>query len=92
MVDQSIVHKRKKKTQPHPRIANSQALRRLIAAVGLPNELPVESLVLWLPTNRFGPLLPPEMGQTMDAADEPPALCQWKITGLALDALQHCRC
>ena len=88
MVDQSIGHKRKKKTQPHPRIANPQTLRRFIAAVGLPNELPVESLVLWLPTNRFGPLLPPELGQMMDAADESPALCQWEITGLALDALQ----
>ena len=81
-------HKRKKQAQPHPRTASPQALRQLIAAMGLPFELPVESTLIWLPANRFGPLPPPELGQNLNGDDEPPALRQWTITGLVLNALQ----
>ena len=87
-VDQSSSHKRNKQAQPHPRTVNSQTLRQLIAAAGLPYELPVDSMVLWLPTNRFGPLPPPELRHNLDADDKPPSLRQWMITGFALDAPQ----
>lgn len=88
VVDPSTGHKRRKQTQPHPRIVNPQTLRGLIAATGLPNGSLVESLALWLPANRLGPLPPPELGQVSDATDEPSALGQWMVTGLALNTFQ----
>ena len=67
---------RSKRAQPHPRATDVQTLRQLIPTAKLPGALLAESLALWLPTNRLGPLKQPGL-RTVIAQDAALAkLCQ----------------
>lgn len=81
-------NRRKKSTQPHPFIANSDELRQLLTTIRLRGKLPINSLDLWLPTNRFGPIPSPELLHDWEPDDNPAELSLWTITGATLDALQ----
>jgi SNF2 family DNA or RNA helicase len=87
-LDHSSSQSRKKQAQPHPRTIDAQTLRRLIAFVGLSEELPVSPLAFWLPTNRLGPMPPPDPGHNWATDDDPPTLRRWMVSGLRLDTAQ----
>ena len=72
---------RSKRAQPHPRVADVQTLRQLIATARLPGASLAESLALWLPTNRLGPLPPPDLGHNWETDDDQPTLRRWAING-----------
>ena len=85
---QPSIHSRKKQAHPHPRQTGIQTLHELIAAVGLPQQLPGAPLPFWLPSNRSGPVPPPDLGHRWEMDDEPPTLRRWTINGLLLDTAQ----
>lgn len=67
---------RSKRAQPHPRATDVQTLRHLTPTAKLLGALLAESLALWLPTNRLGPLKQPGL-RTVIAQDAALAkLCQ----------------
>ena len=46
--------------------------------VRLPGKLPVQTLTLWLPTNRFGPIPSPDLLHDWERDDSPPDLLPWE--------------
>ncbi|MGB5058779.1 MAG: DEAD/DEAH box helicase [Candidatus Promineifilaceae bacterium] len=84
-------NRRKKTAQPHPFAADRDGLKALLTAVRLPGKLPVQTLTLWLPTNRFGPIPSPDLLHDWERDDSPPDLLPWEVIGGALNAAQTLR-
>ncbi|MEI2612287.1 MAG: hypothetical protein V9G20_26920 [Candidatus Promineifilaceae bacterium] len=81
-------NRRLKSSQPHPFAANKDELRQLLTDIRLRGKLPVKTLDLWLPTNRFGPIPSPELIHDWESDDNQAELSSWTVTGTTLDALQ----
>jgi SNF2 family DNA or RNA helicase len=76
--------RRKKSAQPHPFAAGTSELRHLLKEIGWAGKLPVETLTLWLPTNRFGPVPSPDLLHSWETDGDSPELRPWTIAGLGL--------
>ncbi|HUM69907.1 MAG TPA: hypothetical protein PLK31_13800, partial [Chloroflexota bacterium] len=79
--------RRKKAAQPHPFAAGTSELRRLLKEIGWAGKLPVETLTLWLPTNRFGPIPSPDLLHSWETDEEPPELLPWTVAGLDMGSV-----
>jgi SNF2 family DNA or RNA helicase len=83
--------RRKKAAQPHPFAVAQDGLRDLLTAVRLPGKMPIKTITLWLPTNRFGPIPSPDLLHDWEQDDDPPELLPWEIVGGTLSAAQTLR-
>ena len=80
--------RRKKSAQPHPFVVGSTDLHSLLTATGWQGKEQTDSLILWLPTNRFGPVPSPDLVHDWETDSEPPDLLPWLVDGLILTADQ----
>lgn len=76
--------RRKKSAQPHPFSAGTAELRHLLKEIGWAGKLPVGTLTLWLPTNRFGPVPSPDLLHNWETDDDSPELLPWTVSVLDL--------
>ncbi len=80
--------RRKKSAHPHPFAAETSKLHRLLKEIGWVGKLPVETMTLWLPTNRFGPVPSPDLRHSWETDDASPSLLPWIVSGLSLGPIQ----
>ncbi len=80
--------RRKKTAQPHPFAADAPEVRQLLAGLGQPGKLPAETLLYWLPANRWGPAPSPDLRHDWETDAAPLELLPWNVPGVTLTAAQ----